>query len=1177
MDLDDQWLVSQYECFEKEIADLWQLSQDELKDHILKIAQSYLRPEISNALYAKAIKNCQQRIEIAASTNQPNPHAHFQLGYYYQLGCGNLKIDLNKAKYHYEQAILHDHYAAMYQICSLYGELEHEENGHHDTNPTTQQQYVEMIDRNKLISMKLKMYIRAAAYGLHEKAIRDLRHYYLQYREWIRAIDQLKAEYEEQIETAIDKNINIAEVYNNLGFLECFLEWCQVVEGDEGDEPLVDFPQQAYDYFLKAGELGLASGYMNFAFYRGYDANCVDQETNGIKNNFMIMAKYYLKAAQNGCAISWQKLYDVLKTEFKSCVPKRNLLKYVRNALKHYRFSDMLLAMANNFMTQNSIEMASFSHAIQYLEEAVVSCHSYSTDDLRNEFLYLGFMYEQGLGVERDTIKAAHFYAWSITTQCECTLAVCRLAKLIEKNHLPPPHDITHAIKLYESTMLLIKQDVTSYAQYRLGNLFHSGRYENLGILPDMAEYHYDGTSNAMISLILSGKATAAHIYHLAKMHAVGCMVDPAIEKAIDLYSNALAYYKNADYHDRFHAIKAKLQLQKIKNRHQLNYKERNNQLHIKEINSNGQFSSSELFMNPLDQAYYDKEADQLQNKFVNAPSSSKLSINSIDKSYYSEQINLLHSELDSLQLPSPSKLLMNCINIAEQYLSQNVELSYRQPIYNKIMAELNDQPTASTFYHIGNLYFRGQGFQQFDLPLAMEYLKKAADMNHPLAKLDMLYLYGCQEKGDDPSLSYKITDTAEELAKIELTVILDTAYQGDRRALTYLQKRLELFHAWNIAVDNLIKHHKNELTSQVKNLKSTDLARLCLELGFLIMAKNLEKDHLNEKIITEIETYFQKAENLDNSRVDFFMGLLCEFTAYSHPNAQNDEHCAIKYYERALKAGNNHLSPTIATYYLHGQCNNDHLLNQSALDLLQQSHHNGFADATSQLSMIYLDGRCDTQQDFQRFTQLAEIALATTYSNDIDNTFLYYHLAFYYYHYSHVNNRYERAAHFCALDMSQQLDDGRTRCLMAKMLEKRRLSSSSLTDAIKMYLSALYLDDNLTGYIHYRLGKLRSNLSEIDVYDLKLAQQHFHQAQHYMRTTKTSNIVTKCRDMYHLGLMFEHGFGVAQCIEKAKEWYKRCYQFQNNCHTIFGCHQIKYYITKSKKRLNILEADIED
>ena len=38
-----------------------------------------------------------------------------------------------------------------------------------------------------------------------------------------------------------------------------------------------------------------------------------------------------------------------------------------------------------------------------------------------------------------------------------------------------------------------------------------------------------------MISLMLSGKATVAHIYHLAKMHAIGCMVDPVVEKAISL------------------------------------------------------------------------------------------------------------------------------------------------------------------------------------------------------------------------------------------------------------------------------------------------------------------------------------------------------------------------------------------------------------------------------------------------------------------------------------------------------------------------------------------------------------------------------------------------------------------------------------------------------------------
>ncbi|EDV28491.1 uncharacterized protein TRIADDRAFT_51450 [Trichoplax adhaerens] len=1070
-------VYDQEEFLGREVASLWYFSLDDLAEDARNIASKYILHDYARELYDDACIKWEEQIQ---ATN--NAHAHYQLGYYYQHGHLTSGKDYTRALQHYKAAIDQDYAPAMYDICSLYGRQSKD-------NPSD---YLDLLKENEIIQMKVKMYVKAAAVGQHRKAAFQTFQRYKYMKQWRTSIDELDKEFKAIIKkNQLTNKSNLGNIYNQLGFIA-------VIKSQL--ENKVEELKSAYDYFHLAGKLGNPSGYLNYGYYKyeNHDKYIAER------------TKYYLKAAQMGHYLGWYMLMRYLITsDALNPAELDRCLTYLKTA-SQYQTADFLSQLGVLHLESQLQSTSNEVQAFQYFLQATLSNESMSVESVgRHEFFYVGFMYEHGIGIEKDVIKAAHFYASSVIYRGDSSLALCRLAKLIEKCKIMPA-DINDAVKLLETAGTYNKSELKIYAHYRLARIFSDHNLKSIGLYSkDSSRRHLQG-----IALDILGKITQHHLrstecYLIGKMNENGYFVEKDYRKAIHYYQLAVMCYSESDVHERYYSFKAMVRKTKL------------------------------------------------------------LSRNNTD---YQQELNFLDNSIYRLQQNSPVDVYVQCYHIAWKYGTLD-HFGYQLQLnaVQKYQQQLETLANANAYYQLGYFHQHGIGPVRKDFHQALQYYQVAIRLNHPLAHYDLCWLYGCEENGDDQSVCIHVYNTAKNYADVMMEEFVQSAaLDGDLRSLKTLRHYYSQNNDCRTATKELVERLQKRLKNQHMTLD--EKGKIYIQIAFLLWLTCTEisdqREFAKKRIIGKVNDCLMRAIEYGSPSASFIQ-LLVKGMLHEQHEVFNEDYTNI--IKPSVLAGHIQAQYQLALYLLSFQEDRS-TIDKPIVDYLRNAALLGLEEAPLEMSIMYRDGNNIVRPNLMKAAEFydqylieSHLAIGDCYQESFDIGFMHEH-------YLNQQHDYAiKAAFYYWLNIKNQFDSAYAQCYLAKLIEKRKIiGTAALDDAIQLYQTAAYLNCiSIQGYAHYRLGKIYSNKSYQDIYDSATADNHFQVAHNiYIRSLERSSEKIPS-DLYHLAILYQYGYGIASNTSQAIKYYQAAAEIDDDFLPLYD----RYYRDKAKSKLNQIRS----
>ncbi|EDV25752.1 ERAD-associated E3 ubiquitin-protein ligase component HRD3A [Trichoplax sp. H2] len=470
----------------------------------------FISTSILHHLYEDAIK---RNLELSEQTD--DPHANLLLGYYYHHGYGMNKRDLKKCFQYYQRSAKQQHPTAQYLLYQLFV----------SKSSSQKALWIKAVSDKQLVRLKVPMYVNSASKDIcSSPAHKELKHRISNSTLWKKEIMKLKHSKKRLIESNRDRIIeDRPTLYNEYGYLLWILN----------ENKDVEQYQAAANYFKKAGDMGNPSGYYNIANIIHHVGNLIGKQAEEAR-------QYLIQAAENGHAraqflLGYQAFYS--KASNDDLDDNYNVAFNYLGMSSRFPYADTLCLLGQLHYHGLGGIRQNFTLAIELFEKAVTAVDYENHDGkILGNFL-LGFMYEKGIGVEKDFVIAAHHYA--IAAKMNYSMAMCRLAKLVEKDRLPNS-DITIAIQYYNTVADSSDHDAASYAYYRLGKLYFGGK------LTDMRDQNKGNQcfravqANQFFSSKINKRTTTWSDYHIGRMHenALGMVNDERL--ACDLYKDVV-------------------------------------------------------------------------------------------------------------------------------------------------------------------------------------------------------------------------------------------------------------------------------------------------------------------------------------------------------------------------------------------------------------------------------------------------------------------------------------------------------------------------------------------------------------------------------------------------------------------------------------------------------------
>ncbi|EDV29284.1 uncharacterized protein TRIADDRAFT_51444 [Trichoplax adhaerens] len=1086
---------------QRQVSTQWDFTFQQFGDKINKIATKCIQKHLTTEIYDQAMRDCHVKLQ-----HGDDSHSHYLLGYYFHHGYSSIGIDKKQSEYHYNQAAQRNHLLAYYGLFQLDRDKIIQSDDQH-------------LDQQQLAKKHANNLIKAAAFGLHSDAIQALRSLYRSSQDWRQEINQFREQNYETIKQLKQNTIILIDSYNCLGFLEYLIHKCNTLDQlrDQASDEDIRVPAKSFDYFKKASQLGDPRGDMNYAFYTELDTPLC--HGNEVSLQELDQIKHYHRAVLRGCPLAAIKLKASMR---ESRNEVRNILKhryYVENYIKALPYSDVYNQLGSMHFNAGQPFYIDIDQGKDYFFQAIVNPPSMAGPVDRTEYFYLGLMYEFGIGVQANITTAAHFYASSIYPHHDISLALCRLAKLIEKGKLSQCN-INDAVQLYQYGAYSHATQVAPYCHYRLGRIIGQQQYQHLSFYqPVSVHLHMDIAFSCFNEEALLVKPAAMDRYVVSKLMEDGSCTNtsshiPVLAPQRNFYITRAHFTDN--YLNRFYSIKA-----------------------------------------------------WLRGKILVAADA--------DNAKLYDQLNWLNKEIKTLWGYSPIQLMMEAYQISQRYYSKQLTVEHFRFDFQCAKSQLQDKPNAATYYKLGLLHQYGLGGAVKDFKLSAEYYSQAAELYCPMASINLSFLYGCEEDGDCPQLYYQVFTTARELATVQLQNLVTAALNGSIRAIDIMQDRLKAYSCWRDIIDERIKDltkcfNKKILGFINKRLSNTTSSKYHAEMGILLMVKELNYKMPDQKAVKEILKHLEESMKLGNPAGTF----LYAFTKLKLKLADNK----MKYINLYHKAAELNHPGANRMFFIHCNTNNSKCDrsdentkdDEKKASCVTNAANFGFPDAMADLAItLKYQGPKNVELARQLLHQSISDKLLGCYRVDLPIA----ELGLIYQYYWSSSNHYELAAHYYAIDAFYQMEDAKSRCYLAKLIIHDHIKAKNkLDDAIKLCQSAIYIQDNCySAYAHYLLGKIYSRCEQYsNINSQNMANEHYNSAFQLFYRNHSHYSSTSCMSNYYLGVMCQFGCGRRKDLNKAKQFYScglRC-KCKNNVYFI------KHYLKKCQNKLDMLKDSMQ-
>ena len=504
---------------------------------------------------------------------------------------------------------------------------------------------------------------------------------------------------------------------------------------------------------------------------------------------------------------------------------------------------------------------------------------------------------------------------------------------------------------------------------------------------------------------------------------------------------------------------------------------------------------------------------------------------------------------------------------LLDRYLNKNYINDLMNNVFQHYLFLSETDSNPHIHFQLGYIYHHGFGSVTRNLNKAFYHYQLAADGNHPAAQYMLYKLYG-----SDPAKSdcYVRIVSEDELVDLKVRTYVKSAAQDNHycKANLTLWKAYRKSQLWHDTINRAVERYKQILTavSEGRRTMETDqLAETYNELGYLTVQLNLNN---SANVYRRAMDYFTRACQLGNAAAYFNVGCMMYHNSFG---VKRDE---LKIQEYCLKAAERH-HPR-ALYVLARQklnprvnCEEDCTI---AYQYLKDSSSYRYSSTLLELGYVYLMGIGGQAKNFTLARQFFEEAtVAFDYTDSFGNIRAFHVLGYMYERGLGCDMDYSRAA--CYYAYAARKNSFESYCKLAKLIEKGRIPSQDMTDAIQLYQQAIDASYHAVGYANYRLGKLYCRQGTA-YYDDRLACKHFVDAfRYYDEAVRQSE--PSAGQCYHIGVMYQHGYGIKADGGKAIDYYRKAMNCAGLTYNILD----KWYGKKSKRQYDqyLTRRDQED
>ncbi|EDV21237.1 uncharacterized protein TRIADDRAFT_60256 [Trichoplax adhaerens] len=492
---------------------------------------------------------------------------------------------------------------------------------------------------------------------------------------------------------------------------------------------------------------------------------------------------------------------------------------------------------------------------------------------------------------------------------------------------------------------------------------------------------------------------------------------------------------------------------------------------------------------------------------------------------------------------------------LLDRYLNKNYINDLMNNVFQHYLFLSETDSNSHIHFQLGYIYHHGFGSVPKNLNKAFYHYQLASDAKHPAAQYMLYKLYG-----SDPAKSdcYVRIVSEDELVDLKVRTYVKSAAQDNHycKANLTLWKAYRKSQLWHDIINRAVERYKQILTdvSEGRRTMETDqLAETYNEIGYLTVQLNLNN---SASIYRRAMDYFTRACQLGNGAAYFNVGCMMYHNSFG---VKRDE---LKIQEYCLKAAERH-HPR-ALYVLARQklnprinCEDDCLL---AYSYLRDSCTYRYSSTLLELGYVYLMGIGGQMKNFNIARQFfEEAAVAFDYTDSFGNIRAFHVLGYMYEQGLGCDIDYSRSA--CYYAYAARKNSYESYCKLAKLIEKNRIPSRDVNDAIQLYQLAIDASYHAVGYANYRLGKLYCREGAA-YYDDRLACKHFVEAFRYYDEAVRQKEPT-AGQCYHIGVMYQYGYGVKADGGKAIDFYRLAMNCAGLTYNILD----KWYGKKAKRQ----------
>ena len=497
--------------------------------------------------------------------------------------------------------------------------------------------------------------------------------------------------------------------------------------------------------------------------------------------------------------------------------------------------------------------------------------------------------------------------------------------------------------------------------------------------------------------------------------------------------------------------------------------------------------------------------------------------------------------------------------SILDQFIMSQLQQRMISNTMHRCLQQSQENNDPHSNFQLGYIYHHGLGSTQVDLEKAFQYYQLAAEASHPTAMYYLCQLYGSDEKNTSSYVKYM---KEKELIAMKVKAYVASAAQDAfySKAHIDLRETFKVSQAWQEELMKLKNRHLKQVgQASKKNLDEEDLelGKVYNELGYVMLRLNIKGE---TTVSQDAKTYFEKAAKLGNPAGCWNIGYLMYYHGFG---VDKDNDRVKEYFEKAAKQKHPRAELILArNFYDSDEMGNDEAI-ERAHQLYTSSARYAFASTLYCLGKMYILGKGDIEQDFTLANQyLEQAATSVDYEDGNGRPKALFCLGYMYEKGLGVQIDYDVASHCYASAAKMKFSP--SLCRLAKLVEKSKVTMADINVALQLYQTASE-SEILDGAIYscYRLGKIYNNPQYTALYNPEKAKSYFLKSQaNYMYLSKIHDVKTVCQ-LYHLGIMYENGYGVMMNVHHAIKFYREAVDISMGTYSISE----KHYGEKAKKK----------